>query len=126
MNPLDILKLTATISNGMGISLTCESPEVTIGRPEPSFDNVINQIISSIAMEELALSHVLNAEGEKSQYIINILAKERKQKITVDHITQSTESAYRMLNQTLRTEMLLERKLAGALNASPLKKENIV
>ena len=36
-------------------------------------ENAVNQILSSIAMEELGLSHILNAEGEKLQYILGTL-----------------------------------------------------
>ena len=32
-------------------------------------EEALTMIIASIAMEELALSHILNAEGEKLQYI---------------------------------------------------------
>ena len=32
-------------------------------------EEALTMIIASIAMEELALSHILNAEGEKLQYM---------------------------------------------------------
>ena len=33
-------------------------------------EEALTMIIASIAMEELALSHILNAEGEKLQYVL--------------------------------------------------------
>ena len=36
-------------------------------------EEALTMIIASIAMEELALSHILNAEGEKRQYILGTL-----------------------------------------------------
>ena len=38
--------------------------------PPLSREGSLNQIIASIAMEELSLSHILNAEGEKLQYVL--------------------------------------------------------
>ena len=36
-------------------------------------EEALTMIIASIAMEELALSHIINAEGEKLQYILGTL-----------------------------------------------------
>ena len=41
--------------------------------PPLTREGSLNEIISSIAAEELSLSHILNAEGEKLQYVLGTL-----------------------------------------------------
>ena len=45
-------------------------PSFPVVNPPIEREDAVNQILSSIAMEELGLSHILNAEGEKLQYIL--------------------------------------------------------
>ena len=42
--------------------------------PPLTREGSLNEIISSIAAEELSLSHLLNVEGEKLQYVLGTMA----------------------------------------------------
>lgn len=50
-------------------------PNIPNIRPNIALDReeAINLILASIAMEDMALSHILNAEGEKLQYVLGTL-----------------------------------------------------
>ena len=41
--------------------------------PPLSREGSLNEIIASIAAEELSLSHILNTEGERLQYVLGTL-----------------------------------------------------
>ncbi|MCL2611297.1 MAG: hypothetical protein FWE02_06440 [Defluviitaleaceae bacterium] len=82
-------------------------------------EDAINQILSSIAMEELALSHVINAEGEKIQFVLGTL-KERKlpHKPTIEQVLQVNESVKDVLDVIVSKQILLKSKMQSALAAS--------
>ena len=42
-------------------------PSFPVVNPPIEREDAVNQILSSIAMEELGLSHILNADGDKLQ-----------------------------------------------------------
>lgn len=64
----------------------------------------ITDIIESVALEQTALSHILNAEGEKIQAIV-IKAKTGDEMLAVNKSVQS------MVNAVTRLEMVLQAKL---------------
>lgn len=84
-------------------------------------DDVINQIISSIAMEELGLSHILNAEGEKLQYVLGTLAGSPGLKPTIEELLKVNESVQKTLQAAMQNQMFLQNKLATVLNAKQTK-----
>ena len=49
-------------------------PIFPVADPAIAWDGAVNQILSSIAMEELALSHILNAGGKKIPYVLRTLS----------------------------------------------------
>ena len=96
----------------------------------PSFPNVdppirredaVNQILSSIAMEELGLSHILNAEGEKMQYILGTLPGLSGPAATVEDVLNANESVRGLLETAVQNQLFLKGKMQGALDASPMR-----
>ncbi|MEG3073383.1 MAG: hypothetical protein RR867_04110, partial [Ruthenibacterium sp.] len=65
----------------------------------------ITDIIQSVALEQTALSHILNAEGEKLQKIIAL------QGATSAEILAANKSVRTMVDSVARLEMILQAKL---------------
>ncbi len=84
-------------------------------------EDAVNQILSSIAMEELGLSHILNAEGEKLQYILGTLPGLSGPPATVSEVLAANESVRSMLETAVQNQLFLKAKMQGALAASPMQ-----
>ncbi|MEM1483323.1 hypothetical protein V6615_00435 [Oscillospiraceae bacterium PP1C4] len=65
----------------------------------------ITDIIESVALEQTALSHILNAEGEKIQKVVAIVSA------TPDQLLAVNKSVKSMVNAITRLEMVLQSKL---------------
>lgn len=68
-------------------------------------EQAITDIIQSVALEQTALSHILNAEGMKLQEIIG-----RTTSTTTD-ILEANKSVKSMVDSVTRLEMILQAKL---------------
>ena len=84
-------------------------------------EDAVNQILSSIAMEELSLSHILNAEGEKLQYILGTLPGLSGPAATVEDVLSANKSVRNLLKTAVQNQLFLKSKMQGALEASSLR-----
>lgn len=84
--------------------------------PDLTRQDVINEVISSIATEELALSHIINAEGEKIQYAVGSIPG-LTGGATIADVLDINDSAGNLLSTVLENQLLLNGKLTDALGA---------
>lgn len=85
-------------------------PKITIKR-----EDAVNILIASIGLEEIALSHILNAEGEKIQYVLGTLDGAPPLEVSMCDIYKVNESVNKTLKNAIATEMLLLFKLEDAI-----------
>lgn len=87
------------------------TPIVTVTR-----DQAINLLLSSIALEELGLAHILNAEGEKIQFVLGTLPGVTTPFIpTVSDLLLVNTSVQATMQNAIQKEMLLQFKLESIL-----------
>lgn len=79
-------------------------PEITLKRRE-----AINLLLSSIALEEIGLSHIINAEGEKIQYILKNCDH------TLEELLKLNASVGEMLRNIASNQILLQFKLTEVI-----------
>jgi len=80
-------------------------------------ESAVNQLLVSIAMEELALGHILNAEGEKLQYALGTLAGAGGAASSITDVLLINESVADMLSAVAVQEAQLMCKLSIALRS---------
>ncbi|WP_340024748.1 hypothetical protein MHI24_06440 [Paenibacillus sp. FSL K6-1096] len=91
------------------------TPTISLSR-----EDAISLLISSIAMEELGLSHIINAEGEKLQYILGTLPGVSAPDVTISDILSVNDSVISTLRETVKKEWLLSSKLDSILSTPTL------
>jgi len=84
--------------------------------PPLTREGSINGIISSIAAEELSLSHILNAEGEKLQFVLGTQPG-LSGGADIEDVLDVNKSVQRTLDEITRQQLLLGTKLNAALGA---------
>lgn len=80
-------------------------------------EQAFNMLLGSIAMEEMALSHILNAEGEKLQYFLGTLPGGTCPCVTPDQLLELNRSVSHLLDQVMQNQMLLKGKMEHVLEA---------
>ncbi|MEG0365335.1 MAG: hypothetical protein RR585_00770 [Coprobacillus sp.] len=69
-------------------------------------DESVGDIIESVAMEESSISHVLNAEGEKLQTIINM------DDVSYSDLIAANKSVKNTIDSVIQLELNLQKKLS--------------
>ncbi|WP_289142965.1 hypothetical protein [uncultured Brevibacillus sp.] len=85
---------------------------VTIGQS-------VSLLLASIALEELALAHILNAEAEKIQFVVGTLDVTPEVVPTISDILTINNSVRRTMQDVIKKEMLLQFKLENVLSIVP-------
>lgn len=104
MSQANIPNITPTIS-------------ITVGQTVPL-------LLASIALEELALAHVINSEAEKIQFILGTLnTSVTPPPITLSGLLTLNDSVQTTLQAAIKKEMLLQFKLENVLDliSTPLQ-----
>ncbi|MDK8179891.1 hypothetical protein [Paenibacillus sp. UMB4589-SE434] len=90
------------------------TPSITV-----TLNDSLNLLIASVALEELGISHIINAEAEKLQYVLGTLPG-LTIPATISELLAVNSSVKRTIIDALKLEMTLDSKLEQIIN-TPLK-----
>ena len=87
-------------------------------------EDVINLLLASIALEELGLAHIINAEAEKLQFVLGTLGPDTLEETpTLEDLLEINRAVERTLRTVIKNQMLLQFKLEDVLDI-PEEDEN--
>ncbi|MEG1609316.1 MAG: hypothetical protein RR348_05555, partial [Clostridia bacterium] len=97
-------------SNGDVVSNTVSSNPVFLRRPLFNFGQASTDLVESVALQQTALSHILNAEGEKIQAMLAI------QGVTPSQLLQVNASVQDTIEAVSGLECILKQKIKKVQN----------
>ena len=100
--PTHCIKEKVVSKKGGGCHLT--APTITMPHNPITREQAINDLLESIALEEVALAHILNAEGEKIQYSFAHCA-------TIKDLINIDNAVMGVITSVIKSQMLLQFKL---------------
>lgn len=93
-------------------------PEFPLPNPDMTQEQALIMILSSIALEELALSHIINAEGEKIQYALSSTASNGCP-ASISEVLAVNQSVACLLEMVMQNQLLLKSKMSRVLEFLP-------
>lgn len=90
-------------------------PEIPEGTYRPDSEEVIIDLLESIALDHMSLAHLMNAEGEKLQETVNKYACDE---ISYCDVECSFASANKLLNNVIMQQWLLFNRLTTILDVN--------
>ncbi|MCX8001387.1 MAG: hypothetical protein N2661_02270 [Anoxybacillus mongoliensis] len=94
-------------------------PEIHVDR-----DAAFDLLLMSIALEELSLAHILNAEGEKIQFALEALQRRKMKEHVIDDLLKVNRSVNSVLRNVIKEEMLLQFKQENVLDVMGYEEED--
>ncbi len=87
-------------------------PQIPDGTNRPNLSEVVVDILQSVAVEELALAHLLNAEGEKLQEVVHKFSCDE---ICAKYLLSNCKCTTNFLNNVIMQEWILLNKIKSTL-----------
>ena len=87
------------------------TPSISINRTQ-----VINMLLASVALEELGLAHIINAEGEKIQAVLGTLPGLSVKATSISGLLSVNREVRRTLQTIIKNQMLLQFKLEDIMD----------
>lgn len=88
-----------------------------------TFSSSMYLLLASIALEEIALAHIINAEGEKLQYVLGTLPGVTPPPTTISDLLAVNASIRETLREVAKQEWILYDKLDSVINAYKTNQE---
>ena len=96
-------------------------PQIPEGIHRPNLEELIIDLLESIALEEMAISHILNAEGEKLQAVI---CSYKNKDINICDLATISSTTHKTISDLVIKEWLLLNKFNNIQKFSCSLKNN--